>query len=303
MEPTRSGAFIPIGFLWSGGLLTQGKDRPERVGAIPLPAPESEIALEIGVNSRLRHHEPLEGSRVTWQSRNGDGFFGSPRALCAVSMGVSELQTGVRSDLLDDIELPELIARVLGSARQARGASECGDWIEDRNLGHVSGLGEWELECRGALTREQALRLAAAFALGRRVERARFPKRPSLRTPERVFRYMTPQFRGQTRESFHALHLDSKHRLRRSRCVSTGTLTTSLVHPREVFGPALSDSAAALIVAHNHPSGDPSPSQEDLEITRRLVDAGKLLGVPLLDHVIVGEGRFVSLRERMDFSR
>ncbi|MCA9573523.1 MAG: JAB domain-containing protein, partial [Myxococcales bacterium] len=85
------------------------------------------------------------------------------------------------------------------------------------------------------------------------------------------------------------------------RLVSVGTLTTSLVHPREVFGPALSDAAAALIVVHNHPSGDPSPSQEDVEITKRLIEVGRLLGVPLLDHVVVGEGRFVSLRERLDF--
>jgi len=163
-------------------------------------------------------------------------------------------------------------------------------------------MGEEGLGRCGNLTAEEARRLAAAFALGRRVERAQFPRRPSLRTPERVFRFMVPEFRGQARELFFALHLDSKHRLRRSRCVSVGTLTTSLVHPREVFGPALSDAAAALIVVHNHPSGDPSPSREDLDITRRLIDAGKLLGVPVLDHVIVGEGRFVSLRERLDFS-
>jgi DNA repair protein RadC len=80
-----------------------------------------------------------------------------------------------------------------------------------------------------------------------------------------------------------------------------GTLTTSLVHPREVFRSAVREAAAALIAVHNHPSGDPEPSAEDLEVTRRLIEAGRLLGIPLLDHVVVGDGAWVSLRERMPF--
>ncbi len=103
-------------------------------------------------------------------------------------------------------------------------------------------------------------------------------------------------------EVFVALLLNGKHRIFALAEVSRGTLTSSLVHPREVFGPALRESAAAVIVAHNHPSGDPEPSVEDLEVTRRLRDAGKLLGVPLLDHVVLGEeGRFTSLRDRVTF--
>ena len=98
-----------------------------------------------------------------------------------------------------------------------------------------------------------------------------------------------------------ALVLDGKHRLRGIQEVSRGTLTTSLVHPREVFFAAVSMKAAAVIVAHNHPSGDPEPSIEDLEVTRRLVEAGRILGIPLLDHVVLGDDeRFVSLRDRMD---
>jgi DNA repair protein RadC len=83
--------------------------------------------------------------------------------------------------------------------------------------------------------------------------------------------------------------------------VSQGTLTSSLVHPREVFGPAVREEPRALIVAHNHPSGDPEPSEEDLAVTRRLVEAGKILGVPLLDHVVIGDRSFVSIRERIRF--
>jgi DNA repair protein RadC len=97
-------------------------------------------------------------------------------------------------------------------------------------------------------------------------------------------------------EQFHLLLLDGRHRVLREVMASRGTLTASLVHPREVFRPALREGAAALVVVHNHPSGDPGPSHEDREVTRRLVQAGALLGVPLLDHVVVAERGWVSLR-------
>ena len=100
---------------------------------------------------------------------------------------------------------------------------------------------------------------------------------------------------------FHALLLDGKHRLRRMERVSEGTLTSSLVHPREFFRPAVREPAAAVIAVHNHPSGDPEPSAEDLEVTRRLVRAGELLGIPLLDHIVVGAAGWVSIRGRIDW--
>ena len=151
------------------------------------------------------------------------------------------------------------------------------------------------------LSRAAARRLACAFELGRRAERARASPRADLRSPERVHALLAPEIRALERETFHVLLLDGKHRLRRRERVSEGTLTTSLVHPREVFGAALREGAAALIVAHNHPSGDPEPSAEDLAVTRRLIEAGKLVGVPLLDHVVLADQAWVSLRERMSF--
>jgi len=158
-----------------------------------------------------------------------------------------------------------------------------------------------ELERTLELGHRRALRLAAAFELGRRVQRAAQPQRAPMHSAERVFRWVAPQLRGFQRETFQVLLLDGKHRLKRQETVSIGTLTTSLVHPREVFRPAVREAAAAVICAHNHPSGDPHPSTEDLEVTRRLLDAGRTLGIPLLDHVILGEGRYVSLREHMGF--
>ncbi len=99
------------------------------------------------------------------------------------------------------------------------------------------------------------------------------------------------------KEHFHGLYLDARRRLLHQETISVGTLSASLVHPREVFAPALACSAAAVIVGHNHPSGDPSPSEEDREVTRRLRRAGDILGLPLLDHVVVSAGRWFSFRE------
>ena len=92
--------------------------------------------------------------------------------------------------------------------------------------------------------------------------------------------------------------LDARHRVLRSEMISQGTLTASLVHPREVFRPALRDAAAALVLVHNHPSGDPTPSAEDREVTARLANAGEILGVQVLDHIVVAERGYSSLREQ-----
>jgi DNA repair protein RadC len=147
----------------------------------------------------------------------------------------------------------------------------------------------------------RSTRLAAAFALGRRVEKEERKPRPTLRSASDVQVLLAGELRGAAQETFHALLLDGKHRLSRREQVSQGTLNSSLVHPREVFVAAVREGAAALIVAHNHPSGDPEPSAEDLAVTRRLVEAGKILGVPLLDHVVIGDRSFVSIRERISF--
>ncbi len=121
----------------------------------------------------------------------------------------------------------------------------------------------------------------------------------SVRAPERVAQVMSFLL-NRAQEEFWVLLLDSKHRLRATQHVSTGTLMSSLVHPREVFAPAMVLRAAAIIVVHNHPSGESEPSSEDLAVTRRLIEAGKLLGIPLLDHVIVAEDGHTSLRHQMD---
>ena len=119
-----------------------------------------------------------------------------------------------------------------------------------------------------------------------------------LRDPAAVYEIMCGRRLPRDREVFSALLLNAKNCLIRAVTVSVGTLTASLVHPREVFKAAVRHSAASIILVHNHPSGDPTPSGEDIEVTEKLVEAGNVLGIDLLDHVILGsKGRFESLRE------
>lgn len=194
--------------------------------------------------------------------------------------------------------MTELVASIVGGNRGAVAAGRIG---QAPDLGAIARYSRRRVQLEFGLSRRGADRLVAAFALGRRVERSLRRPRASMRTPSLVNDLLAPDVRGLAYETFHALLLDGKHRLQRVCRVSEGTLTCSLVHPREVFGPALREGAAALIVAHNHPSGDPEPSAEDISVTRRLIEAGRLVGIPLVDHVVIGEGGFVSIRERIRF--
>ena len=132
--------------------------------------------------------------------------------------------------------------------------------------------------------------------LTRRRYRGRAPK--PVRGPDDVVALVGRKLRSETREHFLVLLLNARHECVAVETVSIGSLNASIVHPREVFRPAILAAAASIVVAHNHPSGDPEPSQEDLAITRRLAQVGELLGIGLLDHIIVAARGVVSLRER-----
>lgn len=154
---------------------------------------------------------------------------------------------------------------------------------EPRLLARVKGVGP-----------TRAAALAAAAELGRRWTGGE-PDGGLLSDPARVWELLH-DLRGRRQEHFVALYTDARHRLLHRETVSVGTLTASLVHPREVFAPAVERRAAGVIVSHNHPSGDPRPSAEDREATRRLARAGELLGISLLDHVLVTERSYFSFR-------
>jgi DNA repair protein RadC len=142
----------------------------------------------------------------------------------------------------------------------------------------------------------RAAQLLAAAEIGRRLWPDADPI-PLVRGPETIFE-LTADIRRSNREHFVGFYLNSRNQVLRREIISIGSLNASIVHPREVFIPALAVSAASLILAHNHPSGDPSPSEEDLAITRRIAESGRLLGIELLDHVVVAREAYTSFKER-----
>lgn len=143
----------------------------------------------------------------------------------------------------------------------------------------------------------KAARIKAALELGQRLAAAR-GKRPAIRRPEDAAQLVMDSMRHLDREHFQVMFLDTKHRVLGVEEVSVGHLSASLVHPRELFKGAIRRSAAAVILVHNHPSGDPTPSSEDLDLTGRLASAGRILGIEVLDHIVIGDNRYASFRER-----
>jgi DNA repair protein RadC len=140
----------------------------------------------------------------------------------------------------------------------------------------------------------KAAQIKAALEIGKRFAQEELKRGEAFRSSAEVFNHYREHLGGLKKEEFHVLLLDAKNRKIKDVRVSEGSLTSSLVHPREVFNPVIRESAAAVILVHNHPSGDPAPSQEDLHITRRLREIGEVMGVRVLDHVIVGKGKYVS---------
>jgi len=143
----------------------------------------------------------------------------------------------------------------------------------------------------------KATQLKAAFELGKRLATAG-DERVLVNRPELAANLIMEELRYHDKEHFKALLLDTRNRCIGTPSVSIGSLNSNVAHPREVFHEAVSHSAASIIVAHNHPSGDPTPSEEDKALTRRLVEAGKIMGIQVLDHLIIGDGCWVSLKEK-----
>jgi DNA repair protein RadC len=186
----------------------------------------------------------------------------------------------------------ELLCRALG-ARAAGRLKKSGISLRDLGTASVSELVETY-----RLTQKTAERAAAVLELARSYAAEPLVRGEVFRDSAAIYRHFGPKMRDLKVEQFWVVLLDGKHRLIKELLVSQGTLTSSPVHPREVFSPAIRNSAAAIVLAHNHPSGDPTPSADDLDITRRLVQVGDLVGVRVLDHVICGDSTFSSLADR-----
>ena len=191
----------------------------------------------------------------------------------------------------------ELLAIVLGTGGKGQDVLEIGRRLLELSEGSLRRLARRpnaELMRAPGIGPTKAARLLAAFELGTRAAREERPPVVRIREPEDVFRLFDSRLRDLQVEEFHLLALDSQSQVLREVLITRGLLNSSLVHPREVFRAAIAEAAAGIIVVHNHPSGDPTPSAEDRAATKQLVSAGRLLDVPLYDHVIIAGDRFVS---------
>ncbi|MCG7849005.1 MAG: DNA repair protein RadC [ANME-2 cluster archaeon] len=197
---------------------------------------------------------------------------------------------------LSDSELLAIILRT--GTRGENVLNLCSRILSTYNIQQLSRASPTKLQEIHGVGAAKAAEMTAMFELARRLETFTEEERPRISSPEAAYRFLYPKLRELKKESFIALHLDTKNRLLREETVSVGSLNANIVHPREVFKTAIQESAAAIIVAHNHPSGDPTPSQNDIDITRKLVETGRVVGIELYDHIIVGDGRFLSLKEQ-----
>jgi len=199
---------------------------------------------------------------------------------------------------LSDAELLTIIIRT-GTGKFSALDLARGLLHEARSLRGIARKSAAELMRMKGIGQAKAVELLAAFEIGRRLEaRHGQEERIIVRSPEDVARVMIPRMRDLTSEEFYVLVLDAQNGLREEVKLTAGTLNASLVHPREVFKTAIDHRAAAIIVVHNHPSGNLEPSREDIEITHQLVESGKTIGIPLHDHLIVSGGGYTSLAER-----
>jgi DNA repair protein RadC len=191
---------------------------------------------------------------------------------------------------MDPVPTQSLLRTALGAQAARR--------LEGATLRDIGRLGVAELAATYGLSARAAEKLAALSEIARRAAQEPLTRGKQYRSSAEVFKHYGPMLGHLEVEQFRVVLLDGKHRVISDHLVSQGTLTTSPVHPREVFKVAIRASAAAIVLVHNHPSGDPAPSADDLAITRRLAEVGDLVGIAVLDHVVVGHGKYASLADR-----
>src|SRR4051812_8085920 len=194
----------------------------------------------------------------------------------------------------------ELLAVVIGLGGPNASALDLANAV-------LSGVGGWDSLARvrfddlrriPGIGAARAAQIVAAVELGRRTLTRAGRERIQITSPRVLAEMLLPQYGNRAVEQFGIVLLDTKHRVLRTTVVTVGTVDASIVHPREIFREAASAGAAAIALFHNHPSGDPEPSPDDVVLTRRLVAAGVLMGIDVVDHVILADARYCSLRER-----
>lgn len=200
----------------------------------------------------------------------------------------------------DHLSNQELIAILLGTGTRDESVMSISarllTYFDGMNLINEATLEE--LKRLKGIGNAKAVIILAAIELGKRISTHRAEEKYVIRSPEDGANYVMEEMRRLKQEHFVLLLLDTKNQVVHKQTIFIGSLNASIVHPREVFREAVRRSAASMICIHNHPSGDPTPSEEDIQVTKRLVDAGKMIGIEVLDHLIIGDRKFVSLKEK-----
>lgn len=193
----------------------------------------------------------------------------------------------------------ELLAVILGMGTRNISAIDLANslLVSYGSLRHLKEASLEELKSHKGIGLAKAVSIKAAAELGRRIA-LDIQHRTTIKSPEDVKNMVMEEMRYFDREHFRVLYLDRKAGLVTMEDISIGGLHSSIVHPREVFKTAIKRSAASIILVHNHPSGDPTPSREDIEVTRRLIEVGKIMGIEVLDHIIVGDNTYCSLKAK-----
>ncbi|CAH0132506.1 DNA integrity scanning protein DisA [Peribacillus sp. Bi96] len=201
-----------------------------------------------------------------------------PQSLSNQELLALLLRTGSKEE-----SVLQLSGRLINSFKGLRLLKEAS--VEELTV--IKGIGE-----------AKAIHILASVELGRRINKLNDQDRYVIRSPEDGANYCMEEMRFLSQEHFVCLYLNTKNQVLQKTTVFIGSLNASIVHPREVFKEAFKRSAASIICLHNHPSGDPSPSREDIEVTKRLVECGKIIGIEVLDHIIIGEHKYISLKEK-----
>jgi DNA repair protein RadC len=199
----------------------------------------------------------------------------------------------------------ELLALVIGSGSRGLDALELANRLIDRagGLHGLTRIGLGDLRHVPGVGRARSAQILAAVELGRRTLVRAASERPRLITPRQMAAYLLPQYGSAAVEQFGIVMLDTKQRVIRIKILSVGSLDSTIVHPREVFREAASASAASIVLFHNHPSGDPTPSPDDFTLTTRMVNAGDIMGIDVVDHLILADQRYFSLVESRRLER
>lgn len=194
----------------------------------------------------------------------------------------------------------ELLAILLRTGTYAESAVRLAQkvLIEAGSLRNLVDMNMEQLMTIKGIGSAKALQIQASIELGRRLARTTMSDTITIRSPQDVSTYLMEDLRYLQKEHFVCLFLNTKNHVIGKETLSMGSLNASIVHPREVFRAAIKRSSASIICVHNHPSGDPTPSPEDIQMTARLVEAGQIIGIEVLDHIILGDQNFVSLKEK-----